>query len=80
MRKSVSLLVTSVSPVLSISSQGEVVNTRPGVGEPSRCNRSVVAIAMLAPALSPTKLMSAGAMPDSTRASKTAVASSSWAG
>ena len=73
-------LDTRVSPVFSMSSQGETVMTSPGARPPSRCMRSVVAMAMLAPALSPTKVMSAGLIPSFTRVSKTAVASSSWAG
>lgn len=75
-----SLLVAMVSPLFSMSSHGEIASTRPGVEAPSRRNRKTVAIAMLAPALSPTKAISAGSTPDSTRAVNTAVVSSSWAG
>lgn len=60
MRKSVASLVSMVVPEFSMSSHGEIVMTCPGTGWPFRIRRSTVAMAMLAPALSPIGVMSAG--------------------
>ena len=80
MRKSVASFVAMVSPEFSMSSHGETVMTWAGTGSPRRMRRSTVAMATHAPALSPTGVMSSGAIPCSISASITDDASSSWAG
>jgi hypothetical protein len=68
MRKSVSLFDSIVSPEFSMSSQGDMVMTRSGWASPAWSWRSTRAMAMLAPALSPTGVMSPGRMPSATSA------------